>query len=247
MSTQANASVKNVVTEKLTQYQRFELKFYIPSSKIDILVPELLNYLEYDEYSQHDYYPIYNVYFDTYDWQAFDAKMAGTAHRRKFRIRTYDKEVQHNEHLFLEIKEKHVDTVLKRRSPIQYGEVADLVQGGRLSEAGFIPEEWRYNILKNQLKPRVLNTYLRRAFVSPMYPGLRITLDRDVSYAIVNEVTFNANVRPTSWARSISVVEVKFEGYVPLFIVDLLRKYDLSREAISKYGESIMTNYLLIT
>jgi SPX domain protein involved in polyphosphate accumulation len=237
---------RNISTNAKTTFQRQELKFMVPLNVLDLLIPEFERYFDYDSHSNGGYYDVHSVYFDTQDWQAFYNKLDGIVHRKKFRIRSYSARPLPHEKIFVEIKEKNNDTVFKRRLPMSMDEINDLMQGKPGVKRSILYDEWRYNVVRNAIKPRLLNSYRRLAFSSHDYPGLRVTLDRDVSYAITHEVVFDSPVRPVNRARNYCVMEIKFDRYVPQFIVDILRGHDLTRTPISKYCDSVISHYLLI-
>jgi SPX domain protein involved in polyphosphate accumulation len=240
------SSVKNVVLKDASKYNRKEYKYLVPNRILDILIPDLLMHMDYDEFSQNGYYPIYSIYFDTIDLQTFSNKMAGLQHRRKFRVRSYHPDIKSNDPLFLEIKEKNTNRIFKRRVPLDLHHIEDLIIKKRnVLQGNSIVEEWRYELIKSNLKPCLLNYYKRLAFVSKMYPGLRITIDRDISYARTQDLSFNLPTKKVSWAHSKSVVEVKFDNFIPLFVVDMIRRYGLVAEPVSKYADSIISGYSL--
>lgn len=238
----------NVVTSSVNEYERIELKYMIPSNVVDIIVPTLLNYMVLDPFSKKadGYYDIYTVYFDTFDWQAFYSKMDGNLHRQKFRIRSYNPTPKPNEPVFIEIKEKHGNTIFKRRAPLSVKNSKNLLHGMPLKTENPVYSEWKYNLARNTLRPRLLNTYKRLAFVSEYFPGLRVTIDRDIGYAMSGEIDFNVPTRKIEWSHDTCVIEIKFYKWAPQFIIDMLRQYNLTMEPVSKYCYSVMSNYLLI-
>lgn len=242
----ARHPVKNVVQGHTNHFRRTELKYLVHNSVIDGLLPYLESHMELDKFSEQGFYSIYSVYFDTQDWQAFYSKLDGAEHRQKFRIRSYYSTPGINDHVFIEIKEKFDLLVTKRRDAATLGTIQNLMDGAPSQSDSAVYDEWRYNIIRNTIKPRLLNSYDRLAFESIHYPGLRVTLDRNISAAMTNTIDFDMLTRPLFWADNYSVVEIKFREYVPEFIMTMLRHNNLSREAISKYCYSVMSNYLLV-
>jgi len=237
---------KNVVTSSVGEFQRLELKYVVPNNIVDVFVPHLENYMQYDPFSKEGFYDIFSVYFDTHDWQAFDAKMAGLPRRQKFRIRTYYPEPKLTEPVFLEVKEKRGQNVFKRRTPLPFEDVKKMLEGVALDTQNPVYNEWRHALIRNSLKPKLMNRYARLAFISEHYPGLRVTIDRDIQYAMTHEVRFDLPTRNMRWSQEKSVLELKFDRYVPQFMVDLIRQYNLTYEPVSKYCDSVISNYLLI-
>lgn len=237
---------KNIATTSLAQLQRQELKYFLDNHVIDMLIPEFSNYLKYDRFSKNGPYEIHSLYFDTEDWQAFYTKLDGNQRRRKYRIRSYVPNPEEDENVFLEVKEKSDSTVYKRRTTLHLEAARRVAKGQPLERHSPVIEEWRYAILRNCIKPKLLNSYTRLAFVSEHFPGLRITIDRDLSFAMVGDVDFTKQTRSAYWTHGKSVIEIKFDRYVPQFVLDIIRRYNLTQTPVSKYCDSIISHFLLI-
>jgi SPX domain protein involved in polyphosphate accumulation len=237
---------KNVIIKDATKYNRKEFKYLIPNRVVDIIISDILMHMEYDDFSKNGFYPIYSVYFDTLDLQTFSNKMAGLQHRRKFRVRSYNSNVKLSEPVFLEVKEKNGNRIFKRRTPLSLEQVLSLAEDRKSLEIkNSVYEEWKYELIKGNLRPSLLNYYKRLAFVSDVYPGLRITIDRDVSYSRTNSLDFSLPTKKVSWAHEKSVIEIKFDSFVPSFVVDMIRRYGLTAEPVSKYADAIISGYSL--
>lgn len=247
-NSEGSVKVKNVVLKDAVDYHRKEYKYFVPNSIVDIVIPDLLMHLDFDAFSKNGFYPIYTVYFDTIDLQTYSAKMAGLIHRKKFRVRSYHTDPNEDEPVFIEVKEKNGQRIFKRRTAITLDELDELInRGGTPNQESSIYKEWRYEILRNNIKPFLLNYYERLAFESVNYPGLRITIDRDIGYAMTNEIKFDIPIKKAYWANGKSVIEIKFDHYLPLFIVEMIRRYNLTVEPVSKYADSVISNFFLNT
>lgn len=245
---EAPKKVRNIVRSGGGSFDRKEYKFMIPNEIIDIVIPDLLRHLEYDEFSRHGFYPIWSVYFDTYDLQMYSSKMAGLMHRRKLRVRTYQSDPEDDEPVFLEVKEKNGSRIHKKRMPLTVQQLNDLITNKHLPDVddpAYV--DWRYALIKDGVRPHFLNYYKRQAFESESYPGLRITIDRDISYSPVSSVDFNLPLKKVYWAHTHSVIEIKFDVYLPLFIVEMIRRYNFTAIPISKYADSVISNFFLNT
>lgn len=229
-------------------FQRHELKYFIPKERMEILIPELLRYMKFDDYSADGYYNLYSVYFDTEDWQAFYEKLDGIERRKKFRLRSYTANPKPDTPIMIEVKEKNKDIILKRRAAVKYKDLNKfLINKEKILEDDSAHDEWRYNLLRNGLKPKILIAYERKAFVPRQHGDWRVTIDRNVSHSFVKDGTdFGADTRLTQWARNYTVLEVKYGTYPPKFVIDLIRKYNLRNEAISKFADSIITHHNLV-
>jgi len=230
-------------------FQRHEWKYFLPTRTIQALIPEIMMFMDMDAYSKKNgFYDLYSVYYDTEDWQSFYEKIDGIERRKKFRIRSYKKDVSPEDEVFLEVKEKNKDIILKRRRPIKMRDVNKLNSGSLVSDDSVL-EEWRYNIVRNAIKPRIMIGYKRMAFVPRDNVNLRITIDTEVGYSMLNHrrVDFSDFARKTYFSREFSVLEIKYSGPVPKFVEDLIRRHNLRNEAISKFSDSVMSFYKVIT
>lgn len=233
--------------QKVATFRRQEHKYFIPNQLADVLIPQLLNHLQLDKHSIDGSYDIYSVYFDTYDLQAFTTKMDGLDRRQKFRVRSYVRNPAETDDVFVEIKEKVYATIVKRRIAMKLKDVRRLCAGMPQEEglSNPVENEWRYARLRNNLRPCLLNSYKRRAFFSNEHPNLRVTIDRDVRFNFTHELNFSLPTRSVVWSPRNSVVEIKCDGYIPVYIAELIRRHNLTAQAISKYGDAVITNYML--
>ncbi|MBP9827033.1 polyphosphate polymerase domain-containing protein [Candidatus Saccharibacteria bacterium] len=223
--------------------QRHEIKYLIPTQMAGQIHAELAQTMTYDHYSKGNYYPVYTVYFDTTDYQTAEAKLGGVENRVKYRIRAYYLD-RPNYPVMAEIKQRQNSIILKRRSPISMKQAQALLLGKDLQPNGGMDatyHEWRYARLAASLRPKSLVVYRRLAFENHSYPGLRITIDRDVSQTPVSRLHFNKTAMPVWWGRQFVVLEIKFHGFLPKFVGDLICKYNLTNEAVSKYVDGLVT------
>lgn len=237
---------KNIATISTAHFQRQELKYFVDNHLIDALIPEFNAYIDRDRFSERGPYEIHSVYFDTEDWQAFYSKLDGNQRRQKFRIRSYVINPSEEDNVFIEVKEKNNGTVYKRRSPIKLKDARKVITGVPIEKKLPVIDEWRYAVLKNSIKPRLLNSYTRFAFSSEHFPGLRVTIDQKLTFTMTNRVDFTQPTRSAHWSYGKSVIEIKFDRYVPQFIIDIIRRYNLTQVPVSKYCDSVISHYLLI-
>lgn len=239
------SSVKNDANHTKMTFERQEVKYFIPLDLVDLIAAKLDMFLRRDRYSINGYYDIYSIYFDTHDWQAFYAKMDGVIHRKKLRIRTYNPFPDPTERVFAEIKEKNDTAISKRRVAITVNETKRLMKGYQHHKRSSVCDEWRYLILKNSLRPKLLNSYQRLAYFSPTFDEIRVTLDKNVSYKLVSDIDFNQPTSRVTWSYNYCVMEIKFLKFMPAFLGDIIKDHNLERMAISKYSDSVISNFLL--
>ena len=247
--TQSNQAIDETSLSYVLDFQRHEWKYYLPNDLIEIIIPEILPYMDYDPYCEGGkYYDLFSVYYDTEDWQSYYEKLDGIERRKKFRLRSYVQNPKGKDLVMMEVKEKNKDIILKRRASVDISVMEKLRYGLPSSSPDAVYDEWRFNIVRNAIKPRILIAYQRLAFKAKHHPNLRITLDRHIQHGMVKDPSdpFATELRNTQFSRKYSVLEIKFKDNPPKFVIDLVKKYNLSNEAISKFCESVTTNYSLI-
>lgn len=228
------------------RFERREWKYLIPMERIDLLVPELRRWMELDDYSDSGPYDVYSVYFDDPEWSAFTEKLDGVQFRKKFRIRSYKPHPAPDETVLVEVKEKRNDIIVKRRTPIEVGLLPEFIAGINVMPGDEVIQEWRYHLLRQGLRPRILVAYDRLAFKPRGVGEHRVTLDKNVKYAFVTgPADFGVPVRRSALSRRSAILEIKFSAQLPRFLGDMTRDSNLMNEAISKFCDSIITQYKL--
>src|SRR5436190_474034 len=113
--------------ETLT-FQRFEFKYLISEPQAEEIRKFIAPYAERDEYSERNprkRYTINNVYFDTLGLRFFREHRDKFPDRFKLRARAYGPESD----VFLEVKRKVKQTMLKTRVAVARDRLADILNG----------------------------------------------------------------------------------------------------------------------
>lgn len=183
------------------------------------------------------FYNIRSLYFDDYDNSCYMANENGVDNREKFRIRIYDCK---RERISLEIKQKIHGKTHKESCLITYEQCRNLMSGE-------IPEE----IYADQ---RVLRRLVYLMETRLMRPVVIVQYDR-VPYIYRKEdanvrVTFDQNIIALSDPQElfdreaagrgimpvgVSLMEVKYDSFLPDEIYALLQMNELSASTFSKY------------
>jgi hypothetical protein len=156
------------------------------------------------------------------------------------------------EHLWLELKHKKAEVTWKARRRVARREFGDLLAGRvatyPLADLG---SSFEVMVLRYQARPLAHVRYVREAYVSELDAYGRVTFDRALSCRRVSgclEVT-DADLWPsgdlTSFDDAVTtvhgtddspvVLEIKSETFVPRWMVEIIRGFDLSRRGFSKY------------
>jgi hypothetical protein len=232
------------------QQQRFELKYLIPEEITGSIRDFVRSYLEVDDYGRDQpnfSYPIHSIYLDSDDLYTHRAVVNGTKNRFKLRIRYYN--VAPNAPVFLEVKARVNECIIKQRCSVRREAVA-LVAAGQLPDPSHLLSKeprhlvalQRFNSLLSRLnaRPKLHNSYYREAWVSSNDNSVRVTFDRQI-YA---EPYFHAKPvvvleRPRQVFPDVVVFEVKFTSRFPNWLGEMIRCFGLTRLASAKYSEGI--------
>lgn len=230
--------------------QRFEAKFTIPVAMIEPISCFVETYCTLDTYSQHSpdhFYRVNNLYFDTPNYLFLMRRIDQAENRFNMRVRTYSD--TSDTPCFFELKQRNVNVIRKYRAAVHDPHWDWLLQeqgcngvpadGTDDNAALFLTMAGVY-----QAEPKVLSQYRRKAYVSDVDDYARVTFDRDLrcqpaqGYCLLPDE--NAMV-PLDHERLFDagcsmVLELKcYTTRVPLWMVDLIRNFDLRRRSFSKY------------
>ncbi len=234
--------------------ERYELKYLIPFSLVEPISRYVEKYCELDYYSQisHDgFYTINSLYFESPSFHFMRAKENQTA-RYSLRVRSYGDFPKPP--YFLETKEKIADFSKKRRGRVPLDNWSDVFLnpdnlGSFDAAADPHIQHFLYLTRTYNAHPTILTQYRRKAYLSTVDDYARVTFDRSMRYMPET----NYNVIPTEECMlnyddpeafkipgANVVLELKCERKIPVWIVDLIKRFDLVRGGFSKF-ESAMT------
>lgn len=215
---------------------RHEWKYYINYDTYYVLRERLRNVIYIDEnMPSEEGYLISSIYFDDVYESAMDEKVAGTRFRKKFRIRSY----QYDKSLIrLECKSKYDEFISKESAKLTETEYYDILNG----EYDFLADR-KETVCRelfgyhkaNLLCPKVTVEYQREAYIYPL-GNVRITFDKDLSAAADILDMFSPDYHTTRiLADNLMILEVKYDDYIPDYILKLLQGATADQCAISKY------------
>lgn len=178
-------------------------------------------------------YYIRSIYFDTITDKAYTEKEAGISDREKIRIRFYNYQ---DDLIKLERKEKHGDLIHKDSMTISK-DIADAMMHNDYSSLPdyFQPlSDYVYGIAHSEsLHPVVVVDYLRTAYVFPV-GDVRITFD-----ALLQAGSPSIPVWKQDECFDVlgddTILEIKFDRYLPDHIRGLLGSVCSQQMALSKY------------
>jgi hypothetical protein len=217
-------------------FRRRELKFLLDEAQCAVIQTVLHQRMVPDS---HGLNTICNLYYDTPDYRLIRHSLEHPVYKEKLRLRCYGMATEDAD-VFLELKKKYKGIVYKRRVKVTESEgMAFMERTGSLRKQGQISRELLYfRDFYKDLRPKVYLCYDREAWFDPVDKGFRMTLDRNVRYR-----TDDLSLAAPFGGREIlkpgqTLLEVKAEGAVPIWLVDILSREGIHKQSFSKYGRA---------
>jgi len=235
--------------------ERYELKFVIPERMVDPISNFASVYCRPDRHSEQSpdgYYCVYSLYFDSPDFLFLRNRLEKVANRFNMRVRTYDQE--RGTPCFFEVKQKRDGIIRKYRTKVE-DENWECILDGADPEYRGVAEKEKADLFvrlawSNCASPRVLTCYRRKAWVSEVDDYARVTFDRELRFQpeercmlTPDQCRMSAYDNCTLFTPECSIVlELKcYASKVPMWMLDLIRHFDLCRCSFSKYVNSMRT------
>ena len=239
-------------TEIPSVLQRFEFKYHIPRSMIKPVSDFVKAYCFLDKYSEMSptgFYRINNLYLDSPFHTFLKNRLEGKENRFNMRIRSYGENPEPP--YFWEIKCKFGENRQKFRAKVPSGEIEKLFYSPKASvELGFSGinaknmDMFQSLALSYNAQPQIITQYDRMAWISRTDEYARVTFDANLQCA--EEHNFNVSPDPLLMesydttrifgSGAHCILELKGQvSHLPLWMVDLVRTFDLKRSAFSKF------------
>lgn len=184
------------------------------------------------------------LYLDSLGLELYRATAQNARVRHKLRVRAYPESP--GAPVFLEVKRRVDDVIVKSRARLAADAWAALLETGDLGLAA--PDQRgdaerflaRYHA--RALVPQVLVRYAREPYSSVLDDYARVTFDREIAMQPCSALSLAADPRwipIDAGAPSPVVLELKFAGRAPRWMVRLVRALELPRLSFSKYARAI--------
>lgn len=215
---------------------RHEYKYICSQGDLTVLEHRLNAAMEPDEHAGADgMYHIRSIYFDDpYDSSVLE-NLAGVNHREKWRIRAYNCD---DSRLSLERKVKENDMIHKDICPLTR-EQFDLLTAGRpvpvTKDTPQLLNRFSYLIATKGFGPKVIVGYDRRPYVCRA-GNVRVTFDTHIFSSPDIGAFFEKELcrRPVQRTGQ-HLLEVKYDEYLPDWLLHAIQLKDMQRTAFSKY------------
>lgn len=214
---------------------RHELKFMVAAHQYHVLRHRLRHLLKPDPHAgPSGEYRITSLYFDDVADTALFEKLAGVQHRQKIRVRIYD---GRDDVIMLEKKAKNGDGARKDRLRIDRT-IYEAMRTGNphpLQEAGHpMLDDVAWQMTNRLLRPKVIVDYVREAYLHPA-GNVRITFDKNLRSGISQLDLFRQAPYAPAPVDGLTILEVKYDAFLPRPVQDLLQTDELVRQSASKY------------
>ena len=224
---------------------RSEHKYLIPSAQMYSLSRTLSEFIREDPHNKGDGYLVRSLYFDSLDNRDFQEKEDGVFLRRKLRLRCYGPREQF---AILEMKQKEGALQRKRSLRLSREDASALIRRD-YSVLLKYPEAFAaecYGVMQcHAYLPRSVVEYRRKAFIAKEN-RIRITFDHHI---VGTESCFDIFspqlLQNPLLYPAVVVLEVKYDGFLPTYIKDLLKNCNRSELSVSKYclSRSVSQHY----
>ncbi len=213
---------------------RHELKYYINSSDYAQLCARLRTVAKLDKNADVDgKYTIRSLYFDNYMDKAVIEKLSGLSRREKFRLRYYNSDTSF---IRLEKKSKVNRLCYKESATITKEQCIALLEGNydvlKVPEVPLLMELYT-KIHYQNLRPRNIVDYKREAYVYSA-GNVRVTFDSQIKTSNNAMGFLNPELAAIPAANSI-ILEVKYDGFLPDIIRDIVQIGWRNQTEFSKY------------
>jgi len=234
-----------------TVFERFELKYWVTEPMAQRVLDFALPYLKRDAHATtREAQRNTTLYLDTRGFRFCENHMNLSPDRSKLRIRAYGR--PYSTLAFFEVKRKVKTITMKERFALPIGEVQNVLSrrpiGCEVSEAARRTlGDFLLQMCLHRAEPKVFVACFREAFESRISgEDVRLTVDRELVYQQASGFAFTPNERHwvdihegddsrTAFGQRRAMLELKFNGTPPRWMVELVRHFNLQREAFSKY------------
>jgi hypothetical protein len=214
----------------------------------------LMPFVEPDGYANENAgervgYTVRSVYYDTPQFDALYQKLEGIKDRWKLRIRGYNSYKEGNQ-VFLEVKKKVGDRILKSRVLTDFDKLESGLTGGdifvnmRFEEDGSpLDSTFFYHFIKDGYRPVSLVVYDREPYFGKFDHDVRITIDKNIRVSLFPQLRdlYSDTGLINVWKESF-VLEVKYcERGMPSWMKSIIEEFQLNHQALSKFAEAFYT------
>lgn len=206
-----------------------EAELFMLQSKIGAVLKPDVNENSADGYS------IISLYFDDLQDNCYQDTLDGHEIRDKYRIRIYNNSL---DKIRLEVKQKRDSRIRKYAKDIDCEQMYQLMDGQCIEDNMMSANDpatlFNIAIQTRGLRPKVIVAYERKAYVFEA-GNTRITFDRNLRACNRTDLFGREDIIYDPVKEQNAVLEVKYDEFIPDFLLQLLELGDMQQSAFSKY------------
>ena len=233
-----SAAEKPIVVMK-----RYEMKYIMSPEQTEYFKKSVEGHMKIDKFGLTS---IASLYYDTPNYRLIRTSVEKPAFKEKIRRRSYGIATDTSP-VFLELKRKAYGIVYKRRVQSTIPLVkkffdceGDICAGGQINR-----EITAFRDYYQTLVPACMIIYDRVAYFQPD-GDLRLTIDHNPRYRY-EDLDLRCSMDGTSLLKDgYTILEVKVQQAVPLWLSDILTKGRIYKGSFSKYGEAYRQQLLKV-
>ena len=233
-----SAAEKPIVVMK-----RYEMKYIMSPEQTEYFKKSVEGHMKIDKFGLTS---IASLYYDTPNYRLIRTSVEKPAFKEKIRLRSYGIATDTSP-VFLELKRKAYGIVYKRRVQSTIPLVkkffdceGDICAGGQINR-----EITAFRDYYQTLVPACMIIYDRVAYFQPD-GDLRLTIDHNPRYRY-EDLDLRCSMDGTSLLKDgYTILEVKVQQAVPLWLSAILTKGKIYKGSFSKYGEAYRQQLLKV-
>ena len=231
------------VTKPVVVMKRYEMKYIMSPEQTEYFKKSVEGHMNIDKFGLTS---IASLYYDTPNYRLIRTSVEKPPFKEKIRLRSYGLATDTSP-VFLELKRKAYGIGYKRRvqstiplvNKFFYGE-GDICAGGQINR-----EITTFRDYYQTLVPACLIIYDRVAYFQPD-GDLRLTIDHDPRYRY-EDLDLKTSMDGNSLLKDgYTILEVKVQQAVPLWLSEILTKGRIYKGSFSKYGEAYRQQLLKV-
>lgn len=231
------------VANPVVVMKRYEMKYLMNPEQTEYFKKSVKGYMEIDNFGLTS---IASLYYDTPDYRLIRTSIEKPPFKEKIRLRSYGIATDDSP-VFLELKRKAYGIVYKRRVRSTIPLVkkffdceGDICAGGQINK-----EITTFRDYYESLVPACMIIYDRIAYFEPG-GDLRLTIDHNPRYRY-EDLDLRVSMDGTSLLdNGWTILEVKVQQAVPLWLSSILTKGHIYKNSFSKYGEAYRQQLLKV-
>ena len=216
---------------------RFEFKFVLEKKTGVEIINNFSHFMKLDKnVNDNGYYSIKSLYFDTPSYNDYFDVINGERVRKKIRLRRYN---NNYEDVSFEIKHKDNKIISKDRVKTNIKTALLLTKKPwEFTKSEF--EKIAFYFARDFITPNITTSYNRLPLVGILHDGVRVTLDFDFRAGKDDLFYREVKISDTRVIPShVAILEIKIDKFMPSWVQNILKKYEMSSETYSKYTNSI--------